>query len=195
MFLVFKKTVTVLVIVAMAATMATRAFASFHRDTPSEVTVAFYFPYQDGVYCPRDATLPPVMGLEYLEPLNLDFGMWSLPLVETTYHTSGGIVVLTQHDWIVNVGVSSFYRNETSREETLAGFELNLIPVMADRLNPKFIDTEAPRLSAGTSDRLATGRSGITGTNFSAELTVQGNTAHIGDAQATITWSLMPMLY
>lgn len=202
-----KKIISIILVVAMLATMGISAMASASNEPTSDAAIAFQGAGADGnevvpgvpegIYCPSDDRFennPYVPGDLYtLGTLDLDFGLHYLPLVDTSYTSGGGIVVAAlRAGWVVNVGVSEF-RLVANNAETLVGFDMVLDGEIPGQFRNNMVTAGDATLTANTgSVFFATGQSGLSGTEFDAILNVPANSAELGRSQAILDWTFAP---
>jgi len=136
--------------------------------------------------------------MENLDSMSLAFGN-SLILsdVDQKYTSTNktGFIVNASVEWVVTVAISGFKQGD---EQTLEGFELTLIPEGGGVnispgavINPERVTLTAARGGTpGDYARIAKGKAGVTGCNYTGTLLVRGKTAKPGNARATLWWTI-----
>ena len=207
-----KRLIALGLVLTMTMSVSAIAFAN-PQDADSEAGIEFVFDGLEGVFPgdpgPEDPDQPgpgpgPWPGLN---PIDIHFGEQEISADDESYDSrengldwgqAAGIQVVSLTDFQIDVGISTFVTVEAGAAnngyETIRGFELEL---ESDDGALSVPTTEAvahvANIAAGETDTVMTGEVepgsvGRAGANFGGILDVLGGTAHLGEAQADLTW-------
>ena len=194
-----KKTLTFVLVLALAFGMASTAFAAASSEDGTG-TIEF----QDGK-TPEIIDPPDEFddwGIS--KDLNLDFGLQTITGSNQTYSSYdharsedtklAGVVVLnesTQANWVLQVKIDEFKIGDT---KTMDGFELELVPYSqnSNRPTPQTVHTvKLAALEAPKTIMTITPVSTV-GANWRGVLDVLGGSVQqVGEARAEMTWSVV----
>jgi hypothetical protein len=203
-----KKLIAIIVIAAMAASMMTfSALGSGQTDSGAGIEFdAGTLP--TGIVCPSDPTIPTLPSqFDDLESMDLYFGINEVPLADVTYFsniTANGYstadITVWAHlaaNWRVDVNIGMFtsttgINSLPTPQQTLIGFELTLVDVdyVVSPSTQTITSHNTVTISEATTSAptILVGDQGIAGARWAGQLEVFANSAHVGEAEAELTW-------
>lgn len=137
--------------------------------------------------------------LRELDSMNLVFGNnLVISNADASYESANqtGVIVRSSVNWVVTVAIDGFMHE--SGTETLRGFTLILdpeekegVPISSGAvIRPQKVKISAANGAIGDAQEIAAGNAGIMGCNYNGILTVPANSAQVGNATATLWWTI-----